>query len=187
VGLFIEKLIISGTIHTQDQECLGQIMPEISHLWDYSCRRPVSLPWGCFQGIKCMMKLTTHGLFLTCAQKFYLHIYTTCNWLFCTEPLALKGKKKTPLTWKTDVLFMVANPHPLCSLALCQLPSHYFPNSPHPSDPLGPCYITTTTSTILVFLVRNKTNFTSGLIHTKDRSFLRLFVQMVYHFWKLVM
>jgi hypothetical protein len=38
---------------------------------------PVLLPRGCCQGIKRMMMLTTHGLFLTCTQKFYLYIYTT--------------------------------------------------------------------------------------------------------------
>jgi hypothetical protein len=39
----------------------------------------VSLPRGYFQGIKCTMKLTTHGLFLTCTKKFYLNIYITQN------------------------------------------------------------------------------------------------------------
>jgi hypothetical protein len=41
----------------------------------------VSLPRGHFQGIKRMMMLTSHGLFLTCTQKFYLYIYTTHNQL----------------------------------------------------------------------------------------------------------
>jgi hypothetical protein len=48
----------------------------------------------------------------------------------------VKVKKKTPLTWKADVLLMVANPHPLWSLAWYQLPSLYFPISPHPFPPL---------------------------------------------------
>ncbi len=64
-------------------------------------------------------------------------------------------KQKTPLTWKANVLLMVANPHPPCSLAWYQLPSPYFPISPHHLPPLGPYYITTTTSTISVFLIWN--------------------------------
>jgi hypothetical protein len=35
----------------------------------------VLLPRGDFQEIKCMKKLTTDGLFLTCTQEFYLYIY----------------------------------------------------------------------------------------------------------------
>jgi hypothetical protein len=75
----------------------------------------VLLPQGHFQGIKRMMMLTTHGIFLTCTQKFNLYIYTTYNQLFVPDSLR-KRNRETPLTWKTDVLLMVANPHPLWSL-----------------------------------------------------------------------
>jgi hypothetical protein len=78
-----------------------------------------------------MMMLTTHGLFLTCTQKLYLYIYTTHHQLFGPEPL-VKMLKKTPLSWKVNVLLMVANPHPLWSLAWQQLPTLYFLIPPHP-------------------------------------------------------
>jgi hypothetical protein len=71
--------------------------------------------------------------------------------LFIT--LSFKEEEKTPLTWKADVLLMMGNPHPLWSLAN-QLPSPYFPISPHP---FGPYYVTMTTSTISVFLIWNNT------------------------------
>jgi hypothetical protein len=84
------------------------------------------LPQGLLQGIKRMMKLTTHGLFLTCKKNsvfiFSQHIV---NYLGITPYNT--GKKKTPITWKANVLLMVANPHPLWSLARYQLPSPYFP------------------------------------------------------------
>jgi hypothetical protein len=57
-----------------------------------------------------MTMQTTHGLFLTCTQKIYIYQ------LFGPNPF-LARKKKSPLTWKADVLLMVANPHPLWSLA----------------------------------------------------------------------
>jgi hypothetical protein len=103
-----------------------------------------------------MMMLTTHGLFLTCTQKFYLYIYITCNYFLGTTPFHQNKKGKTPLNWKADVLLMLANPHLLWSLAWYQLPSPYFPIRLTPSHPLGPYYITMTTSTISVFLVQNK-------------------------------
>jgi hypothetical protein len=54
----------------------------------------------------------------------------------------IKGERRTPLTWKVDVLAMVANPRPLWSLAWYELPSPYFPNSTHPLPPFWPilCY-----------------------------------------------
>jgi hypothetical protein len=52
---------------------------------------------------------TTHGLFLTCTQKFCLYIYITSNQLFGPDPFFLQEIKKSPLTWKADVLLMVAN------------------------------------------------------------------------------
>jgi hypothetical protein len=44
--------------------------------------------------------LTTHGLFLTCTQKFHLYIYTAHNPLFGHNPLSpcIKGERKTPLS-----------------------------------------------------------------------------------------
>jgi hypothetical protein len=63
-----------------------------------------------------MMMLTTHHLFLTCTQNFYLYIYTTYNQLFGPDPLR-KRQSETPLIWKAEVLLMVVNPHPLWSLA----------------------------------------------------------------------
>jgi hypothetical protein len=63
-----------------------------------------------------MMVQTTHDLFLTCTQKFYLYIYIPCNQLFGPDPF-LQEIKKSPLTWKADVLLMVANLLPLWSLA----------------------------------------------------------------------
>jgi hypothetical protein len=60
-----------------------------------------------------MIMLTMHALFLTSTQKFNLSIYTRHNQLSWAQPLALKGERKNSLTWNTDVLLMVANPHPL--------------------------------------------------------------------------
>jgi hypothetical protein len=76
----------------------------------------VLLPRGHFQEIERMMMLTKHGLFLTCTQKFHLYIYITHNQLFGPDPF-VKMKKETPLTWKADLLLMVANPFSLWSLA----------------------------------------------------------------------
>jgi hypothetical protein len=56
---------------------------------------------------------------------------------------------------------MVANPHPIWSLAWYQLPSPFFLISPHSLPPLGPYYITMMTSTISVFLIRNTYNYVS--------------------------
>jgi hypothetical protein len=59
---------------------------------------------------------TMHGLFLSSTQKLYLYIYKNAiNYLGLTP--FLQEIKKSPLTWKVDVLLMVANPHPLWSLA----------------------------------------------------------------------
>jgi hypothetical protein len=44
-----------------------------------------------------MMMLTMHGLFVTCTQKFRLHIYITHNQLLWAKLIALKGKKKPHL------------------------------------------------------------------------------------------
>jgi hypothetical protein len=59
---------------------------------------------------------TTHGLFLTCTQKFYLYIYITHNQLFGLDPL-VKMIKEIPTYLEADVLLKVANPNPLWSLA----------------------------------------------------------------------
>jgi hypothetical protein len=59
-----------------------------------------------------------HGLFLNCILKKYLYIYTTHNQLFGPDPPCENEMiKETPLTWRADVLLIVANPHPLWSLA----------------------------------------------------------------------
>ncbi len=117
----------------------------------------VTLPRGLLQGIIRMMKLTTHGLFLTCKKNsvfiFSQHIV---NYLGITPYNT--GKKKTPITWKANVLLMVANPHPLWSLAWYQLPSPYFPIPLHLFRPFSPYYVTMTTSTTSVFL--------SGIVST---------------------
>jgi hypothetical protein len=63
-----------------------------------------------------MTVYNTHGLFLTCTQKFYLYIYITHKKLLKPDP-ACKKIKEPPLIWKADVLLMAANPHPLWSLA----------------------------------------------------------------------
>jgi hypothetical protein len=81
----------------------------------------------------------------------------------------VKEERKTPLTWKAGVLLMVANPHPSRSLAWYQLPSPYFPISPHPSHPFGPYYVTMKTSTISVFSVQNKYNV---IMNNLSRKFL---------------
>jgi hypothetical protein len=52
-------------------------------------------------------------------------------------------------------LLMVVNPHPLWSLAGTNWPTLYFRSPLTPSHPFGPHYVTMTTSTISVFLVRN--------------------------------
>jgi hypothetical protein len=53
----------------------------------------VTLPRGLLQGIKRMMKLTTHGLFLTCTQKFRLYIYPAHSQLFGHNPLRYRQKE----------------------------------------------------------------------------------------------
>jgi hypothetical protein len=60
------------------EECIYRKIPT-NYPWGKkkSVERVVSLPRGHFQGIQRMMMLTTHGLFLTCTQKFYLYIYIT--------------------------------------------------------------------------------------------------------------
>ncbi len=89
----------------------------------------VLLPRGRFQEIKCMM--TTHGLFLNCAKKFCLHIYTKHNQLLGLTPFCendkgnltyLEGRRSTHS----------GEPHPLWSLACQQLPTLYFLIPPHP-------------------------------------------------------
>jgi hypothetical protein len=72
---------------------------------------------------------------------FYLHtiillyIYIRNNQLF-GHNLLHQRYKINPLTWKADILLMVANPHPLWSLAWYQLPSPYFPIPAHLFLPL---------------------------------------------------
>jgi hypothetical protein len=74
-----------------------------------------------------MMVQTTHGLFLTYSQKLYLYINITCNQLFGLNPF-LHKIKKSPLTWKANVLPMVVVP---CLVAtahsLLSNPPHPFP------------------------------------------------------------
>jgi hypothetical protein len=84
----------------------------------------VSLPQVWFQEIKRMIRMhSTHGLFLTCTLKTsfiftqctinrYLHnVNTTVNRTPC------RINKNPQLTWRANVLLMVANSHPLWSLA----------------------------------------------------------------------
>jgi hypothetical protein len=102
-----------------------------------------------------MMVHSTHGLFLTCTQNL-VYIYTTHDQLL-PEPLVKRREKKPQLTWKADILLMVANPHPLWSLAWQQLPRPLILTPFTHFPPLQPAlhYITTKTSTISVFFVRD--------------------------------
>ncbi len=102
----------------------------------------VSLLRGRFQGIKRMMMLTTHGLFLTCIQEICILIYTTQNQLFRHKP-QFKMQKKTPHLLGR----LTSCSYPLWSFVWHRLPSPYFPNPPTPSHPSGPYYITMMTST----------------------------------------
>jgi hypothetical protein len=61
-----------------------------------------------------LIKHSTPGLFLTCIQNL-IYIYTIYD-QFLTEPL-VKRSIDPQLTWKANVLLMVANPHALWSLA----------------------------------------------------------------------
>jgi hypothetical protein len=56
--------------------------------------------------------------------KFHLYLHDTQS-IVNQKPLCEKeGKERKPrLTWKSDVLLMVANPHPLWSLVWKQLPT----------------------------------------------------------------
>ncbi len=123
----------------------------------------VLLPRGRFQEIKCMM--TMHGLFLTCAQKFCLYIYTKHNQLlgptpFCENdkgnPTYLEGRRSTHSGESPSTLVpcLLATAHPLLSN----------PPSP-PSQPFHPHYVTMTTSTIMIFLVRNMYIYTALYIY----------------------
>jgi hypothetical protein len=111
--------------------------------------------------------LATHGLFLSYTKNsifiFTQHIinYSGRNPL----SLALEGERKT-------------KPHLLGRPMSCswwRIPIHsspllgincppYFPISPHPLRPLSPYYITIMTSTILVFLIRNRREKTFGAL-----------------------
>jgi hypothetical protein len=84
----------------------------------------VSLPRERFHEIKCMMTVhSTHGLFLTCTQcsQLYLHniqiinIYIMYRQNHYRTPC--KSNREPRLTWRASVLLMVANSHPLWSLA----------------------------------------------------------------------
>jgi hypothetical protein len=86
------------------------------------------------------MVYSTHGLFLTCTQSFVIFTQCTINWYLhnihaivnCT---LCKNNKEPQLTWRASFLLMVANSHPLWSLAWWQLPhpltlAHSTPSPP---------------------------------------------------------
>ncbi len=98
--------------------------------------------------------LTTHGLFLTCTQKFPLYIYTHIIKYLDTTP-CVKDEKRTLFTWKDGLLLMVVNPICSGSLPGINCPPLTFQSHLTPSHPFGPYYVTMKTSTISVFLVRN--------------------------------
>ncbi len=74
--VYFSKEIFKQPVIHQWQK-LGACAVENSSLSMNAIVIVVLLPQGLFQGIKRMMKLTTHGLILTCTQKFRLYIYTT--------------------------------------------------------------------------------------------------------------
>jgi hypothetical protein len=89
-----------------------------------SRRRPiVSLPQEWFQEIKRMMVMhSTHGLFLTCTQISFIFTQCTVNqYLHNVQTIVnqtpCRNNEDPQLTWTTNVLLMVANSHPLWSLA----------------------------------------------------------------------
>ncbi len=65
------------------------------------------------------------------------------------------GEEKNTLSWKTNVMLMVANPIHFGPLLGINCPSLTFQSPSPPSHPFGPYYMTMTTSTISVFLIRN--------------------------------
>ncbi len=90
-----------------------------------------------------MMMQTTHGLFLTCMQKFYIYIYTTHNQLFGHKrhKPSFKGKGKTPHLlgrpmscswWRIPI-----NSAPLSGI---NCPPLTFQSPLTPTHPLGPYF-----------------------------------------------
>jgi hypothetical protein len=80
-----------------------------------------------------MMMLTTHGLFLTCTQNsIFIFIQHIINFLGKTPyPLVLKVQGKPHLLGRP------MSSHSGESLTWFQLPSPYFPISPHPLPSLA--------------------------------------------------
>ncbi len=86
----------------------------------------VSLRQERFQEIKCMMMVqTTHGLFLTYTQKFYLYIYIIDSQLSRPKPLS-QEIKRIPSYLEGRCFAMVTNPHPLSSLPGSNCPPFTF-------------------------------------------------------------
>jgi hypothetical protein len=109
-----------------------------------------------------------HGLFLTCTEKFYIYIYQTHNQLFGRKrykPL-FKEKRKTPhLLGKPTFCWWWQIPiqsGPLPGINCLPLT---FQSPLTPTHPLGPYYITKTTSTTSVFLSGTKTMSLWSLLH----------------------
>ncbi len=115
----------------------------------------VSLPWGHFQGIKHMMMLTKHGLILTCTQKNYIFMFTQHIIIYLGITPCAKGERITALTWKVDFLLLWQIPIHSGPLPGINCPPLTFQPPPLPTPLAHTTYITMTTSTILVFLVRN--------------------------------
>ncbi len=97
--------------------------------------------------------LTTHGLFLTCTQKFYL--CTTHNQLFGSDP-PRENDKRNP-TYLEGRCFTHGGESPSTLVHCLVATGHSLLSNPPltPSHPFSPHYVTMTTSTITVFFVRN--------------------------------
>ncbi len=104
-----------------------------------------------------MMKLTMHGLFLTCTQTFYLYIFLTYNQLFRHNLSHQKVEGKNPTYFEGRCLAHGGeSPSTLVPcLVSTALPLLSNPTSPLPTPLAHMYYITMTPSTISVFLVWN--------------------------------
>ncbi len=114
-----------------------------------------------------MLVYFTHGLFLTCTQKYYIYIYRIRN-MILTHIQRFSTRKKTLPHERPRIMYLlgepasflvVTNSHPPLSLVCQQLPhplafTIFTPFSPHIHISL----FTSTTLTISVIFVRDKSN-----------------------------
>ncbi len=118
-----------------------------SILWIHKCFTTMKT----FQGIKRMMLQTTHGLFLTCTQKFYIYICIIHNQLFGHKP-SFEGKEKHPTYLEVQRLVHSGKSPSTLVPCLVSTTLLLLSNPPAPLPTPWPICITMTTSTTSDFL-----------------------------------